>query len=85
MNPAVTEIDILDPQTQTPHQPQSAAVEQVGHQPVAARELADDGLRLGLGGWGGESRGCLVPCGWSADMRVLVNTGFLFTVILPTV
>jgi hypothetical protein len=42
-------------------------------------------LRLGLGGWGGESRGCLVPCGWSADMRVLVNTGFLFTVILSTV
>jgi len=54
---AAVELEVLDAQAQALHQPQAAAVEQFGHQPVHARRALDDARCLFPGQHGGQPFG----------------------------
>ena len=45
----VTEVDIFDPKTQAFEQAQTAAIEEMGHEPIVALEPGEDGARFGTG------------------------------------
>ena len=60
---ALLEVDVLDAQAEAFHQPQAAAVEQFGHQPLCAREEPDHAPDLIAGQDDGQAPGLLGPHG----------------------
>ncbi len=65
----LAEIDVLDPEAEAFHQPQTGAVEQAGHEEFLAVELGQDGADLGAREDDGQPSGPLRPAGVDATFQ----------------